>query len=156
MKKNNLTFWMSVLLAMGVMNSVAPDAMGQFTRPTRDSKDFAYFMMRLARYDAKDAIKQKDIKRALQIPLDSAKLYLHQLNQDSTYYANELIRQAEIIYDLDPNDFIGSLGTITDAKKYCPHLHTPQMDTINLNRKMYAKTLKNMALIKYSIKQNSK
>lgn len=156
--KTRLKLLLALLLSGTPAIAQTPDNSDK-ARQERRAKNFAEFLLYWTNWDAYININNAQIKRAEKADMEKAQEEIPQLVLDSTYYANEIVKRADIInkrYDLDetPDMAFAKYELVCAYKQKYPSKDAPEY-ILGKMLKEYEETLKQLKLARYTVKCNN-
>ncbi len=124
------------------------------------AQNFADFLLYWTEWSAYMAVNRFDIKRAERRDYDKAIQQIPEMVQDSTYYANEIVKSANIIntrYPLNAKpDMPYFMYEIIDCYKNNISDKNSNEYKLGCNISKYEKVLKKLKLARYTVQVNQK
>ena len=157
--KTRLKLLLALLLSGTPAIAQTPDNSDK-ARQERRAKNFAEFLLYWTNWDAYMHINNAQIKRAEKADMEKAQEEIPQLVLDSTYYADEIIKRADIInkrYDLDetPDMAFAKYELVCAYKQKYPSKDAPEY-ILGKMLEGYEDVLKKLKLARYTIRHNKK
>lgn len=156
--KTRLKLLLALLLSGTPAIAQTPDNSDK-VRQERRAKNFAEFLLYWTNWDAYMNINRAQIKRAEKADMEKAKDTIPGLVRDSTYYANEIVKRADIInkrYDLDetPDMAFTKYELVCAYKQKYPSKDAPEY-ILGKMLEEYEDVLKKLKLTRYTVKCNN-